>query len=244
MPEGPSIVILKELAKQFEGKKVLAVNGNTKEDKDIMLNKKVLAIESWGKHFLICFEGFMLRIHFMLFGSYRINQEKDAVPRLSLKFRNGIFNFYACSVKIIEGSFEEVYNTSADIMSPGWDAAAARKKLKKSPALLACDPLVDQNIFAGSGNIIKNEVLFRTKIHPLSEVGALPPKKLSLLVDETRNYAFDFLEWKKQFVLKKHWQAHTKRTCPRCHVPLIKEYLGKTNRRTFYCSNCQRLYEK
>ena len=112
MPEGPSIVILKELAKQFEGKKVLAVNGKTKEDKDIMLNKKVLAIESWGKHFLICFEGFMLRIHFMLFGSYRINQEKDAVPRLSLKFRNGIFNFYACSVKIIEGSFEEVYNTS------------------------------------------------------------------------------------------------------------------------------------
>ena len=242
MPEGPSIVILKELAKQFEGKKVLAVNGNTKEDKDIMLNKKVLAIESWGKHFLICFKGFMLRIHFMLFGSYRINEEKDAVPRLSLKFRNGTFNFYACSVKIIEGSFEEVYNTSADIMSPDWDAAAARKKLKESPALLACDALLDQNIFAGSGNIIKNEVLFRTKIHPLSEVGALPLKKLSLLVDETRNYAFDFLEWKKQFVLKKHWQAHTKRTCPRCHVPLIKEYLGKTNRRTFYCSNCQVLY--
>jgi len=63
--------------------------------------------------------------------------------------------------------------------------------------MLACDALLDQHIFSGSGNIIKNEVLFRTRIHPLSLVSKLPTKKLTELIKETHNYAFDFLEWKK-----------------------------------------------
>lgn len=242
MPEGPSIVILKELAAPFTGKTVEEVSGNTKVDKERALHQKVVAFKSWGKHFLICFKDFTIRIHFMLFGSYRINEEKDAPARLSLKFKNGILNFYACSVKIIDENPDDVYDWSEDVMSDRWDAAKARKKLRSMPTMLACDALLDQHIFSGSGNIIKNEVLFRVRVHPLSEIGALPPRKLNELVKEVRQYSFDFLEWKKAYVLKKHWLAHTKRTCPRCHIPLHKEYLGKTNRRTFYCSNCQILY--
>ncbi len=90
------------------------------------------------------------------------------------------------------------------------------------PEMLVCDALLDQNVFAGVGNIIKNEVLFRIRLHPLSKVGALPPKKLRQLVDEARRYSFDFLEWKRAFVLRKHWLAHTKRTCPRCRIPFVK----------------------
>ncbi len=242
MPEGPSIVILKELVQEFEGKKVLQVSGNSKEDIDRVVNKKILSFKSWGKHFLICFKGFTIKIHFLLFGSYRINEQKDGTPRLSLKFKAGELNFYACSVKFIEEDLDEVYEWSADIMSPDWDAKAAVKKLKSKPDMLACDALLDQDIFSGSGNIIKNEVLYRLHIHPLNTMGTLPPKKIKLLTDETRKYAFDFLKWKKAYELKKHWKAHTKRTCERCELPIIKEHLGKTNRRTFYCPNCQVLY--
>ena len=243
MPEGPSIVILKELTTQFAGKKVIEVSGNTKEDKYRAINQQVIDIKSWGKHFLICFKGFTIRIHFMLFGSYRINEEKDAVPRLSLKFRNGVMNFYACSVKIIEGDLDNVYDWSKDIMADEWDPAAAKKKLKAQPDTLACDALLDQHIFSGSGNIIKNEVLFRIKVHPLSKIGKLPADRLKLLIKEDRDYAFDFLKWKKAFELKQHWLAYTKKICPRCNIPLMKEHLGKTNRRTFYCNNCQVLYD-
>lgn len=109
--------------------------------------------------------------------------------------------------------------------------------------MLATDAILDQDIFAGAGNIFKNEVLFRIRVHPLSKIGKLPPKKLRELVKEVHNYAYQFLEWKKKFELRKHWLAHTKKTCPRCHIPFIKEHLGKTNRRTFYCTNCQLLYE-
>ena len=242
MPEGPSIVILKELVSSFEGKKVVEVSGNTKEDKDRAVNKRVIAFKSWGKHFLICFKGFTIKIHFLLFGSYRINEQKDSPPRLSLVFKDGELNFYACSVKLIEEDLDSVYDWASDIMSDEWDAKAAIKKLKVRPDMLACDALLDQNIFAGSGNIIKNEVLYRISIHPLSKIGALPSKKLNLLVNETRKYAFDFLEWKKAYELKKHWKAHTKRTCERCNIPLSKSHLGLTNRRSFYCENCQIRY--
>jgi endonuclease-8 len=242
MPEGPSIVILREETQSFKNKKVTSVSGNSKLDIQRISGKKVIDIKSWGKHFLICFKDFTVRIHFMLFGSYRINEEKDAAPRLSLQFSNGYLNFYSCSVKFIEEPLDEIYDWTEDIMSDDWDAAAAKQKLKANKKMLACDALLDQHIFSGSGNIIKNEVLFRTRIHPLSLVSRLPAKKLNELVAETRNYAFDFLEWKKQYVLRKHWLAHTKRTCPRCDIPLIKEYLGLTHRRTFYCTNCQKLY--
>ncbi|MDP9127620.1 MAG: endonuclease [Pseudomonadota bacterium] len=244
MPEGPSIVILKELASSFKGKKVLAVEGNAKVEKERAQGQVVRDIQSWGKHFLILFNGFTFRIHFLLFGSYRINEARDVVPRLGLAFKSGAMNFYACSVKIIEGDLNDVYDWSADVMSDRWDPKAAKKKLLLHPKMLVCDALLDQNIFAGSGNIIKNEVLFRIKVHPKSRIGALPPGKLTALIAEARNYSFDFLKWKKAFVLRKHWLAHTKRTCPRCQAPLVKEYMGAHKRRTFFCKNCQRLYKK
>jgi len=242
MPEGPSIVILKEQAAPFEGREVLAVGGNTKEDVQKALHRRVRAFKSWGKHFLICFGDFTIRIHFLLFGSYRINEERDAAPRLSLQFENGVLNFYACSVKIIEADPDEVYDWSEDVMSPAWDPAAALRKLQARPSLLACDALLDQHIFSGSGNIIKNEVLFRIRVHPLSGAGALPLPKLEEMVRETRVYSFEFLEWKKAYVLRQHWLAHNKSICPRCNIPFVRAYLGRTNRRSFFCNNCQVLY--
>jgi endonuclease-8 len=244
MPEGPSIVILKELVKPFEKKKVLTVSGNSKVDIQRASGKKIIAFKSWGKHFLICFDNFTIRIHFLLFGSYRINETKETAPRLSLQFDKGVINFYSCSVQLIDEPLDTVYDWKADVMSDHWDAVAARKKLKAQPDMLACDALLDQQIFSGSGNIIKNEVLYRTKIHPLSRIGYIPPRKLTELIGEVRHYSFDFLEWKKEYTLKKHWLAHTKKTCIRCNLPLVKQYLGKTNRRTFFCANCQRLYDE
>jgi endonuclease-8 len=85
--------------------------------------------------------------------------------------------------------------------------------------------------------------LFRIRVHPLSTVGALPAPKLRELVTQARQYSFDFLAWKKAFVLKQHWLAHTKRICPRCDIPFVKAHLGKTQRRSFFCENCQRRYE-
>jgi endonuclease VIII len=243
MPEGPSIVILKELVQEFKGKKVIQVEGNSKQDIQRIAGQKIIDFKSWGKHFLICFKNFSVRIHFMLFGSYRINERKETSPRLRFTFAKGEINFYTCSVQFIEEDVNEIYDWTGDVLNDNWDETKAVDKLKRQPQTLVCDALLDQKIFAGVGNIIKNEVLFRIRVHPESEVGALPKQQLDEMIYEARNYSFDFLKWKKNYELKKHWLAHTKTVCPRCNIPLIKKYAGTTKRRTFFCNNCQVLYK-
>jgi endonuclease-8 len=244
MPEGPSIVILKEDAAGFVGRKVVRVEGNSREDIQRMRGATVVALRSWGKHFLVVFEGFSLRIHFMLFGSYRIDDGRDRAPRLGLRFDDGSqLNFYACSVKFIEGAIDDAYDWSTDVMNPAWDPKAARRKLRAMPEALVADALLDQDVFAGVGNIIKNEVLHRIRMHPESLVGALSPRKLNDLVSQAREYSFDFYAWKRNFELRKHYQVHTKVTCPRDGVRLShRKHLGRLKRRAFFCTVCQRLY--
>ena len=148
MPEGPSLVIAKELMMPFRGKKIIAVTGNSKIDKDRLLKKKLVDIRTWGKHLLFCFDGFTIRVHFLMFGTYYINDAKDAVPRLSMQFSKGVINLYTCAVKMIEEPLDEVYDWAADVLSDEWDEKAARKKLKKTPGTLVTDALLDQSIFS------------------------------------------------------------------------------------------------
>lgn len=243
MPEGPSIVILAEAIQQFAGKTVTEAYGNAKTlDIGSLQHKKVTAIKSWGKHTLICFEGYTVKIHLLMFGSYLVNEEKESPVRFGLRFSNGYVNFYACSVKLLEGDINSLYDWSADLMNDNWDAKAALKKLNAKPDEMICDTLLDQDIFAGLGNIIKNEVLFRVGVHPESKNGKIPLAKRKELVEETRIYSFQFLEWKKQFILKKQWLAHTKSVCPECKGPIVKKVTGFRKRRSFFCEKDQKLF--
>ncbi len=94
MPEGPSIILVKEALAKFAGKKIIAVSGNSKIDQRLLLNKKIVEFKSWGKHLLICFDGFTLRVHFLMFGSYTVDEKKpDRAIRINLTFKNGEINF-------------------------------------------------------------------------------------------------------------------------------------------------------
>ncbi|QOY95071.1 endonuclease [Massilia sp. UMI-21] len=245
MPEGPSLYILKELVGDFSGQEIVRADGNVRAiDPARLVGQRIDAIHTWGKHLLIETPAMVVRVHFLLFGTYRIDEGREGkTPRLSLETASGhVLNLYACQVREIDRATYAAYDFSADVMADAWDPKKARKKLRANPDMLACDALLDQDIFSGVGNIIKNEVLFRIRVHPLSTVGALPAAKLRLLVDEARQYAFDFLEWKRRYVLKQHWLAHAKRICPRCDIPFHKANLGHSKRRSFYCERCQKRY--
>ena len=75
------------------------LKGNSKIEQSCLINTQVVAFNSWGKHFFICLKDFSLRIHFLMFGTYRINEEKATPVRLNLTFKNGEVNFYSCSIK-------------------------------------------------------------------------------------------------------------------------------------------------
>ena len=150
MPEGPSIVILKEAVDSFVGKKIIKASGNTKKLNFGRLHgTNIQDFKSWGKHFLICLPGFTIRIHFLMFGSYRIDDENpNAIPRLSLTFsKKQRLNFYTCGLSVIEGPLDEVYDWTADVMNPKWSSRKASLKLKLRPETLVCDALLDQGYF-------------------------------------------------------------------------------------------------
>lgn len=242
MPEGPSLVILKEELAPFKGRRITAVNGYAKIDLTRLHNKTIKDIKSWGKHCLICFDTFFIRIHLLLFGKYLINDSKSVNPVLSLTCGKGVVNFYTASVVLVEGRAEGAYDWETDLMSDLWNPKKAEKALKQLPDEKVCDVLLDQEVFSGSGNIIKNEVLFRIKVHPETQVGNLPLKKLRELIKDARTYSLLFYKWKKANVLKRHWQIYKRKTCPRCNIPAEIKYMGKGKRLTCFCSNCQVKY--
>ncbi|MFC5513470.1 endonuclease [Massilia jejuensis] len=236
---------MKEETARFVGQQIVDAGGNTATiDATRLLGQTIVSLRTWGKHFLIETPTMAIRIHFLLFGTYRINEQREGKPpRLYLRTAAGEeLNFYACSVREIDVDLDSQYDWRADVMGDAWDPALARKKLRARPDMLACDALLDQDIFSGVGNIIKNEVLFRIRVHPASTVGALPAPKLRALVEQARQYSFDFLGWKRQWVLKQHWLAHAKRICPRCAIPFSKAHLGHSKRRSFFCEQCQKRY--
>ncbi len=99
-------------------KKIIGVSGNSKFEQSILLNKKIIEFKSWGKHFLICFKGLTLKVHFLMFGNYIIDKKKpDRAIRPNLTFKNGEMNFYTYSLKYLEGDINKHYDWSADVMN-------------------------------------------------------------------------------------------------------------------------------
>ena len=139
MPEGPSLYILKEQTARFVGRTIVRAEGNTWAiDTTRLVGQPVVALRTWGKHFLIQMPTMVVRIHFLLFGTYRVDEGRDKPPRLSLRFADGgELNFYACSVKEIDCDIDAYYDWAADVMSDAWDPALARKKLRGAPDTLA-----------------------------------------------------------------------------------------------------------
>lgn len=183
--------------------------------------------------------GPILRVHFLMFGSYRINEKKDYASRLSLEFgKKWEVNFYSCAVRELEQDLNK-YDWAVDPMSDKWDEKKVVSLMETKPDDYLCDILLDQNLFAGVGNIIKNEVLFRLKLHPLIKVKMLKPAEQKKLVKETKTYCFQFLNWKRVYELKKNWKLYRKRKCPECGSKPLFAKTGKLDRVSFICPLCQ-----
>jgi endonuclease-8 len=223
--EGPSLYLAAEWLAPLIGKIILGVEGNTKIGKERLNGKTILDIFSWGKHLVLQFDDFALRVHFMLYGSFEatINDKKvtgdypkkKASPRLVLTLEEGQMTLYSCSLKYLETSHaRELYDFSTDIMSFQWNSIKALTALKNHQDDEIADVLLDQSIFSGVGNIIKNEVLFLVKKQPSVLVKDMSHSLLQKTVKTTKKFSFQFYEWRKQFILKKHYKISF--FCPKC----------------------------
>lgn len=58
-----------------------------------------------------------------------------------------------------------------DVCSPKFSFSSAEREVKKQTGRMLCDVLMDQKVLPGVGNIIKNEALFDSGLHPAIKVG-------------------------------------------------------------------------
>jgi endonuclease-8 len=125
-------------------------------------------------------------------------------------------------------------------MDEHWDETQAINKLKKQSEREIADVLLDQTLFLGVGNIIKNEVLLLAKTLPVRKVKELSPQKLKKITQLTRKYVFQFYEWRKKFELRKHYQIYRQSKCKLCGTKILRMKTGLSNRISFICSKCQK----
>jgi len=244
--EGPPVRLIAQKLATFKNKRVLKASGNAKIEKEQTQGRVIEDIFPRGKNLFIQFPDFSLKIHFLMFGSYRINGDKHgASPRLSLICSDGTVNFYNSSVKIITNDdVEKLYPEELDIISPHWNPAKALHLTSQVQEQMVCDVLLDQNIFAGVGNIIKNEALFMAQIHPLSRVERIPEAQLQRLVSETRVFSLLFYDVVKQGDrLTPYLRIYRRRQCPLCESKVAMKKTGERHRMSSFCPSCQVLYQ-
>ncbi|NWQ61749.1 NEIL2 Endonuclease, partial [Neopipo cinnamomea] len=192
--------------------------------------------------------GNWLRFHFGLFGSVRANEFsranrankrgdwKDPVPRLILHFESGGFlTFYNCRMHWCSSP---VADPASDILSMEFHRGRALDALRAPNPI--CYTLLDQRYFSGLGNIIKNEILYLAKIHPLTQGSLLAPSDLERLLDCALQFSSDWLhrQLRGQGL---HPQIYQREHCPLGH-PVMKGTfgpLGGFKRLTWWCPHCQ-----
>lgn len=240
--EGPGVFLIKEKLSFLKGEAPIEVKGNTKENKEILIGKKIVDIKSLGKNLIFEFDDFYLLIHFLMYGSLRINEKREnKIERLSIKFKDTEINFYNTSLKITKKE-DFYFDPTIDIMNESFDRLKAKKILKNSNELIT-DILLDQRKFAGVGNIIKNEALFRAKIHPLSISNKIDEIYIDNLIDKVISFSYEFyLVRKFNKSLKNHLLIYSKKFCPNDNEMVKIKYLGKTKRKTYFCESCQKLF--
>jgi endonuclease-8 len=247
--EGPSIHLAVEQLRPFVGRRILRVSGNSRIGIERLNHRVVRDIFAWGKQLVLQFDTYALRVHFLLWGTFAAivrgasvtgDYRRTGAPRLVLEFTNGDITMWSASLRFLDTTrARDLYDFSADVLSETWNPRAALRKVRRHPDAEIADVLLDQNIFAGVGNIIKNEVLYRTRTSPFTRVGALSPRRLRAIVADARVFSFRFLELRRVFALKRNLEMYGRSVCARCGGKVNRQVHGTRERRSFFCRRCQ-----
>ena len=107
---------------------------------------------------------------------------------------------------------------------------------------IAKNALLNQSFIAGVGNIYSDEILFRTKIHPKTNINTLSDNKLK----ELYSNIIDVLEFgiKKKGDLSSYPDEfliphrNKDEKCPVCNSDITRFEIS--GRHAFYCPSCQK----
>ena len=276
MPEMPEVeTVRRTLLPLIKGKTIKEVTvwypkiitGDAKEFARQLTGKKIENIDRYAKYLLIRLSNNLTIVsHLRMEGKYRlvkINTKKDKHDHVQIVFKdnsalryNDVRKFGRMQLiktgtereKTGIGKLGVEPNSTAFTVSYLQNGLARKKKNIKNT-------LLDQSIVAGLGNIYVDEVLWETKIHPLSQANTIPAEKIVQLHDNI-NSLIELAIAERGTTIHTYLDAngktggfqrmlqvygHKGEPCVRCGTPLEK--IKVNGRGTTFCPKCQVIYK-
>ncbi|XP_006882286.1 PREDICTED: endonuclease 8-like 3 [Elephantulus edwardii] len=206
-------------------------------------------VETLGKELFMYFGPKALRIHFGMKGSIMINpprmKSKHGVSLVfEVQLTKDLICFFDSTVEVrnsMESQQRIRMMEELDVCSPKFRFSRAESEVKKQSGRMLCDVLLDQRVLPGVGNIIKNEALFDSGLHPAVKVCQLSDEQALHLVKMIRNFSILFYRCNKaRSAISKHYKVYKLPNCGQCHCKIIACRLGENNRMTYFCPQCQK----
>ncbi len=218
----------------------------------LAIGKMVTGAESLGKNIVVRLEELAIRLHLMMYGSIHLYElgepllKPEAMVRLILEGEG--CKLVAYNAPIVELDLYERLMTrlkaglGPDPLRPDWDFEKALRRLRGFKGKVGV-ALLDQQVIAGLGNILRNEILFRAEVHPERQVRSLSLDEVCRLIEEAKRLSEEFLARKLRGeriapLLKVY--NRQRQPCPRCGYPIKLYFQEPIKRKTFVCERCQR----
>ena len=269
MPELPEVRTSSRLINNdIKNKKIIDVTINVskmvkeisiKKFKSSILNKKIIKVDNVAKFLVFHLEDCKIMLsHMRMEGKYRFQKNNNFLKHdhVIFKFKDG-YLVYSDTRKF--GTFHirnEVNYMQVDPIKKLGPFPSNlvldevfKKINKKTIPIKSC--LLDQTIVSGIGNIYVDEILWKSKIHPLIRTSFITKKVLKIILQNAelilnkatqengssiKSYlAYNKIKGNYQNFLEVHTKAGQK--CSRCNT-IIKK-IKVQGRGTYICPNCQ-----
>jgi len=203
-----------------------------------------------GKHLFVRTDGdFWLRLHFGMTGSIHYFKRPEQAPkhtRVFFVFANTHCLAFEDQRKFGEVGLIEDVNEFLKKRALGPDALDVslgqfREIFAKHRGAVKTI-LLNQKLVAGIGNIYADEILFRTRVHPATQISSLSGKTVTKLFRATRYILKRAIEANADVALvPKSWLLPRRGKggkCPGCGRKLRSATIG--GRTAWFCAHCQR----
>jgi endonuclease-8 len=273
MPEGDTIFrAARTLHRALAGKPVTSFESalpalNRIHDDAPVTGRTIERVTAVGKHVLMHFSGnLVLRTHMRMNGSWHIYRpgERWQRSRRDMRIRIATETFEAVGFNIPVAEFTseprltshpELRMLGPDVLSEGFSAAEALRRIRNRGTTAIADVLLNQRVLAGLGNVYKSEVLFICRVNPFILVRDLSDTHLAAIVETARRMLTANVS--EGLALMTTYTGFRRTTgrgdpkerlwvygrarlpCRRCETAIRVRKHGSDARLTYWCPKCQ-----
>jgi endonuclease-8 len=220
-----------------------------------IVGRTIERVTARGKHLLFVFEGgAVLHTHQGMRGSWRL--QPAAAPRgrtpplaaletsevVALCHHAPVVEWLA---PLAARSHPALSRLGPDLLAPGFDSLAARRRLRACARPTIGEALLDQTVMCGIGNVYKSEVLFLCRVPPTAAPSALDDATLDRLIATARRLLQRNLGPGPRRTTsplapsRLHVYRRAGEPCRDCGARILRLVQGEQARSTWFCPSCQ-----